>query len=793
MAPHDQDPNRIDVSLNIMSDATLTAVENLTKQLSSLRGFLATQAMPTNPAAQAQSATGWMQQPTGLLVPGGEQAGIWHGVSGQQPQQDPKNPSKGASDSREQNRLLRAEYTKYMETVKGGGDPGTLSRPAENLMAHHLSDWDRYKLAGAEVRNDSNERLRKITNRTDRFFELYPGVTRDPGEDRTYEQVTQVPTRGGAALRDEVSSGASYPREGPRTTDPRGQMGDMPDGVNPDDPGWKQALAREGITPESRFGLTIPRLGEFTIQDKLDMGARFLGRRAARRQEAGALEDDPTRGQTAGRMAARMAYLRDQSAGLTAINREFQRLRGFARGEEQSAEDLGFSRESALGDASLFGAGMRLNLGFTSAAQREGIQQEITQRRVQAAPGVSGEEAEAARRLFGGMGYSETTNQRLQMNLGRPLIQRGIQPETFGPIIDQGVRQGNMSISTLRQTIIDLADAARTANQTLSATAEATAEYAEQMQGLGGNYEESLRNAATFTRSGLDPRIMGQAMQAPLTQGILTAQTGLMPPLHGVIGAAGVQRGVAQSIDTAMAMGQGYRNMPDRTITTASGETLTTATGRDAQIGFAAQQTGLSPQVIQRYLRNPNILRRGADAQAMATAMEKQIEGQKRGGDQVTTTDDPSMMRGALPGAHIKTSKHGELSPAQRRALEHGQVGDNVIQYNELEKQMLMMRPGDRDWRKKVMHLRKTDDIETRVNRAERLVGKDLVAKPEPDYLVGLNDDAKKLLKMVPKKDRSDSKSRANAGGPPANASYQGPNFPGESGIPFQYSGGGSP
>jgi hypothetical protein len=352
--------------------------------------------------------------------------------------------------------------------------------------------------------------------------------------------------------------------------------------------------------------LTIPRLGEFTIQDKLNMGAQWLGRYAGRRQEAGALEEDPTRGQTAGRMAARMAYMRDQSAALTTINHEFQRLRGFARGSEQSGEDLGFSRESAIPDASLFGAGFRLNLGFTSEAQREGIQEEVSQRRVQAAPGVSGEEAGAARRLFAGMGYSEGTNQRLQMDLGRHLIQRGIQPETFGPIIDQGVRQGNMSISTLRQTIIDLADAARIANQTLSATAESTAEYAEQMQGLGGNYEESLRNAATFTRSGLDPRIMGQAMQAPLTQGILTAQTGLMPSIQGITGAAGVTRAVAQSIDTAMAMGRGFRDMPDRTVTTASGESLTTATGRDAQIAFAAQQTGLSPQIIQRYLRNPN-------------------------------------------------------------------------------------------------------------------------------------------------------------------------------------------
>jgi hypothetical protein len=66
MAPHDQDPNRIDVSLNIMSDATLSAVTNLTNQLSSLREFLASQST-TDPGAKAESATG-LAEPQSTLA-----------------------------------------------------------------------------------------------------------------------------------------------------------------------------------------------------------------------------------------------------------------------------------------------------------------------------------------------------------------------------------------------------------------------------------------------------------------------------------------------------------------------------------------------------------------------------------------------------------------------------------------------------------------------------------------------------------------------------------------------------
>lgn len=781
MSAHGQDPNRIDVSLNIMSDATLTAVNELTSQLTTLREFLASQAV-TDPAAQVQSAGGWARSAGGYAYtrPGESQAGIFHGPSQPIQQGDPSNPSQGAESSRERNRRLQAEYQAYQESIQNNGIPTDLSPQAERLMANRMSDWQRWRLAGQEAKNPNVE----IKSRTDRFFELYTGARRDPGEDRAYEEESQVPRAGGSALPE----GMGYPAQGPPTTDPKAEYGDMP--------GWAQTLSREGITPESRLALTIPRLGEFTIQDKLNMAAQWMGRAAMRNEEGG----DAGRGtQIMGRTAAGAAYLRDQSASIVALQREWQRIRAFARGEEQGGESLGFSREAFTGDISAFGVGYRPGLPWFSEASREALREELTQRRVQAAAGVSGEEAQAIRQTVAGMGYSSDMNERLQMDLFRPLQQRGIGAEQVAPLIDQGVRQGNMSIAALRDTMIDLADAARNANMTLEDTTAAALEYSESVQEIGANYEASLRNAATFTRSGLDPRIASEAMQSPMMQGILTAQTGLPPQLQGIIGAPGIMQGMGRAIQTGLALGAPFANTPDRTVRSASGQEITVSTGKDAQIAMAQQMTGIPRQIIERYMDNPDFLEAGGTAQTMVGQMQDQV----RAMTHRERTETRGESRGRL-GAYDPTrqgpgqtrrieSYSAKLTDVQRRALESGSTTDSVIQYDELEKQMLAMG-GNKDWQDRVRKIRKDHgNIEDRLKVAQRIIGEATNVKPEPDYLVGLTPEARKILKIEKPKDRTGAVPRANAGGAPANGAMMGPNFGSSTGGAMSYGTPGGP
>lgn len=799
MSAQGQDPNRIDVSLNIMSDATLTAVNNLTNQLSSLREFLAAQGM-TDPAAQAAAAGQWTQAPGGgysYTHPGTTQAGIFHGPSQPIIQGQPSNPSGGADASRQRAAQLRQEYQDYIDNLRSGAAPDRpLAGAARDLMGNEIGDIQRFQIAGMEKKAYGGSRM-------DRFFGMYPGITqRSNREDRTFEDLTGQPgppMSGGGSLPSGMGSGGgSYPPQGPPTTSPMGDYGDMP--------GWMQTLQREGITPESRFGFTIPRLGEFTIQDKLNMAAQWIGRAA---QRGGTV--DPTTGQRtfgttatiAGRTAAGASYLADQSAAIVAIQREWQRVAGFARGQEQGAESLGFSRESALGDIEIGGVGLRLGFPGASAASREGLREELTQRRVQAAPGVSGDEAARIRNIVAGMGYSGDNNERMQMDLFKHLMQRGIAPETVAPLVDQGLRQGNTSIAALRDTMVDLADAARNANQTLEATTEAAGEYAESVQNIGANYEAALRNAATFTRAGLDPRIAGQAMQSPMVQGVLTMQTGLPPQLQGIVGAPGVMQAMGTAIQQGLDLGAPFANMPDSTITSASGQRITVSTGRDAQIAMAAQTTGIPRQIIERYMRNPNFLQAGGLAQTMVGQMQDEIRGQthherqvpvyeNRGPRNEVVVPGPNGLerRNLTPRTRIGTRSESyttNLSDAQRRALESGSNSDQVVQYNELEQQMLAMDKSP-DWARKVRALRKDDpNIQDRLRAAQRLIGGQLQTKAEPDYLVGLTDEARKILKIEKPKDRSSATSNANAGGAPANAAMQGPQYPSSSGSALSY------
>ena len=785
MAPHDQDPNRIDVSLNIMSDATLQAVNNLTNQLSNLRDFIAAQGSAQNPAGAASQAAGLWVPPSaytpGQIPIGGASAPP---LTGERP-----NPSDQARVSRQRYHELQAEYQAYITSVKGGGIPSNLSEDAENLMATQLSDIQRMRLARAEKRNPNVRRVSSFGSAMDRFFELYPGTERNPREDDTYRGVVGQEFGGNLGLPEGMGSagqGGSYPTRGPGTTSPMAQYGDMP--------GWAQGLANEGITPESRFGLTLPRLGEFTIQDKLDMVARYMGRSAMRGGTYNPDTDQMEFGRGAtlrGRTAATAAYMRDQSAAIATIGQEFQRIRGFAAGEEMAGEALGFSRESALGDIELFGVGGRLNFGITSAAQREALRQELTQRRVQAAPGVSGEEAQRIRNVVAGMGWSGDTNARMQWDLFRPITQRygASASEAFAPLVDQGLRQGNSSIAALRDTMLDLADAARNANMSVDDVANATLEYAESVQEVGANYESALRNAATFTRSGLDPRLASQAMQSPIVQGNLMIQTGLPPQLQGIIGAPGVMQGMARSIEQGLALGSAYQNLPDATMETASGKRIVTATGRDAQIAMAAQTTGLPRQIIERYMRNPDFLRAGGVAQTMVGQLQDEIRGATHEertipGHWEATTGGPRL-RGGRGGPTGRTwvpptteAAHRNLSEDQRQALEHS-TSPGMMSYDDLEQQMIAMDPKNKAWTDRVKKIRGDHGkIEDRIKVAQRIIGEATNVKPEPDYMVGLTPEAAKILKIVKPKDRQGALPRANSGGVPANASMMGPGYP---------------
>jgi hypothetical protein len=401
------------------------------------------------------------------------------------------------------------------------------------------------------------------------------------------------------------------------------------------------------------------------------------------------------------------------------------------------------------------------------------------------------------------MGYSQDLNERLQMDVFRPLQQRGIAPEAVAPLIDQGVRQGNVSLTTLVATMESLAEAAKNANMTLEETTTAALEYAESVQEIGAGYEHALTNAADFTRAGLDPRLAAQIQQNPMTAGILTAQTGIAPQLQGALGANTVMGGVRESAALSMQLGQAYRNMPDQVTRSVTGEVIDRTTGKDVQMAFASNLSGIPVEILKRMERNPDFLETGAAASTMAGRMETQIAGQKRRTrtsrelgkheglieNEIRKTGAGNWLyknvldRGSTGDERTEEYSANSLSDEQKRALGGRPRNDGVVQYSELEEQMLAMDPKNKDWTKRVRKISKDHgDVEDRLKHAKRIIGEATKAGDEPDTLVGLTPEAAKILKIVKPKDREGALPRANAGGAPANSGFSGPNFPSSTG-----------
>jgi hypothetical protein len=371
------------------------------------------------------------------------------------------------------------------------------------------------------------------------------------------------------------------------------------------------------------------------------------------------------------------------------------------------------------------------------------------------------------------------------------------------PLIDQGVRQGNVSLTTLVSTMESLADAARNANMTLEEAATSALEYAESVQEIGAGYEHAIKNAADFTRAGLDPRVAAQIQQNPMTAGILTARTGIAPQLQGTLGAATVMGGVRESAQLAMQLGQLYRNQPDVVTRSVTGEVIDRTTGKDVQMAFASNVSGIPVEILKRMERNPDWLEDSGVASKMVGGLETQIAQQKR---RTRTTRELGKREGLLENELRKTGagnwlyknildrgstgderteeySANSLSDEQKRALGGRPRNDGVVQISELEAQMVEMDPGNDDWTKRVRKVSKDHtDPEKRLKHLKRILTEATKAGDEPDTLVGLTPEAAKILKIVKPKDREGALPRANAGGAPANSGYSGPNFPSSTG-----------
>lgn len=795
-----RDPRRIDVSLNMISDQSLEVVRQLTAELGALHQFLATQ---NDPSAAARASG--MGTVAGRISAATQGTGVSHGISpGAQTWDAPPPPVPQSGPSGPTAQQIGTDYRNYRTNIQAG-IPAIPSAAVNNELGRRMSDLHLWRHVGMEhqagaldaMNNQSSATLygggSSWTQRMDRFFELRHQPLME--EDQTYQQITgQGRTAGRPSGAPGSTGGGGGGRPPVPPSGPSSPSGPGPDG---DLPGWYTGLLRSGMNPDESVGMTIPRLGEFTIQDKLRFVSEYFGRRAMQNYDP----NDPSAGATAGRVANVAEYARQQSAGIVALQREWSKARGRLSNIRQSGTSLGFSPQGTglSGDVSILGAGFRSPLAtFTSDAAREGWHEQLTRRRLQLEPGISGDQAQEIIGQTAAMGYSGDLNAGIAMNVFGPLQQQGISPEIAAPLVDQNIRQGVNNLTSVRDVIIQLGTAARAAHMTLQQATESTQEYVSTMQQMGARTLQATRDATVLTQAGIDPRIVSQALQNPFVQGSGVAMTGLPPQLLGNLGAPVQAQIISQALDQALALSQPMAQRGNAYVTLASGQKLQVSNAADVQRGFASQITGLDPEFIARFQKNPNILTDASTAGSALQTFQDEFNKINKPINAGGGTSPYGVKGAGWGGAGIRGGGGGgqyaatqvNQQKAQMKALEHGGA-DNTIQWNEVEAQLLQINPGDQDWRKKVLDLR-GEDYAKRIADANKLIANTTQtdAQKAPDYLVGLTDDAKKILKIstTSAADRSGAKTNSNSGGAPVAGSGVGPSYPATRTNPLTWS-----
>lgn len=812
------DSNRLDVSLQIVSDASLQALQNLSAQLSTLNEYLVAQGR-VDTGSRAAGMTNVVQR-TAAATQG---TGIAHGVTpgAQVPGPDIQNPSVTGA---EQARRAAEQYQRYIETgrptVRPDGEGGFTevnptgpSPEVDAQLRRRLSELQMFRMARMENRAGVLEPDRwgpgPVSRVVNRFAYLY-NAPRIP-EDRTENDLSgqsDIGLSGSGETAGRPSRGASTPGSAsggrigpPRTPDDNssggmGDYGDMPEGL--------RTVADRGISANSHIPFTIPRLGEFTIQDKLNMATQVFGRQAMRVNERG---DNPGRALQWAAASDATAIAAQHSAAFVAIGQELRRSVNAVRQVNQSVSGMGLERTGGAlgGDVELLGMGFRSPLaaipGIGSEAATEGWRQRINQFRNRLRAGISGEQAAQIAEISREMGTTGDMNAYMQRDFFGPLTQQGIDAPDIANITERALRTGTTNMDDFRDSILQLGRAARGSQVSVRAAAEAADAFATAMGATGGRFTTSVNAATVFTRAGINPQqqaSLTQGLQAPMTQGIITSQFGIAPQMQGVLSSRPELQAQAAgtAITRALQMGEIFNQ---DIIDPNTGKPIP-GSGRDKQIAAAAQFSNYDVELIRRFQDNPGLFQHATQASAQLQRWEQDAPRHVKmavTADQARNRnrkirDDQKAADALEPLIHQTTGAYHDMltdmvndarkesdtlyvSPRDAiREVTHPQE-----QWRGVERELLALNPKDKGWRQRVMDLRSETDPQERMQRANEMITEMASPKREPDALIDMTDATKKYFKKVDADYPTESpRDAARRGSTSGNSNYLGPGYP---------------
>lgn len=221
--------------------------------------------------------------------------------------------------------------------------------------------------------------------------------------------------------------------------------------------------------------------------------------------------------------------------------------------------------------------------------------------------GLSGTEASETINAIVGQGFGGNENALGGGDIGAisnqfmgPLLQQlpGLSPSDLAQFLPL-LRNSGTSLTQLTNSLSDLGTAAQATHETVGQAASSLMSYAESTKGMG-SAQGALSTGQTFRNiTGMDPQILGQMLQNPLTQGMALSRYGVLPSGINDMNPAATTSLSTQSLDMLMRATSGLnRNI----YGTVDGRRTLIETGSDRQVDQVAQMMGIQPNEVRRLM-----------------------------------------------------------------------------------------------------------------------------------------------------------------------------------------------
>jgi hypothetical protein len=400
-------------------------------------------------------------------------------------------------------------------------------------------------------------------------------------------------------------------------------------GIDPKASWWQNRIQGSLNDP-----IQMPRFGEFTAQDTLNMLANVTGRGS----QMGALQGSGGPSIAANALGGASGLLNIAQGYSPYIARAQQALGvNFAPQALQSqGQSLGLRRTSGADVNLPFGLGGFQIPGSQFFGQAGGTmaQQNIRSLGAGIQPGISVMESQEFQDALNELGWTNQdvvgnlsdTYTKLKSDMGQTLPSASV----TASMMDQSIRYGNTPFSDLEDTFRNMDQAAQAANMKLDEFAQGLDQAGNYLQGKGLSYNQGVQAATNISSlTDMPPEIVQQVMDAPLWQSTALGRYGVLPEAQGAI-AQNPQAFMGTTMRTINQMMGAYKgafqnvNVPVKLGGQVVGQDQISS--RMQAMSMVAPQLGMTPDQMNDFMRRGKQMQQQSTVSSLTQLYGRDVE-----------------------------------------------------------------------------------------------------------------------------------------------------------------------